>query len=312
MSEPKRHHYLPRFYLGNFTDPSSDQLWVRSAKDVQPVWRRRGTRAVAYENNFYSRTSKAGEVDNTLEKNLSKVEDFTSKTLAKVLRAEALTPEDRSVFATFVADLATRVPLTRRIAHQRSNKYVQEQVAEMRRHYAKNPEQLEAIVQKAAEEGRELSPEKLLTYLDPSQYQVEVTSETAMNLAMGLLPVYASILFGMGWVFFYSDTSTEPNYFITSDCPVCSIRPRDISNPRQGLLEKDIEISLPLSRNMLFLAWRHSEGVLHADVGPDNITAFNARATLMGKRFLIAPSKQFPGSDRIEDIWRSTRIKVID
>ena len=53
MSEPKLHHYVPRFYLGRFTD-ASGYLWIWD-RDQDRIFRTKPNR-VAAEKDFIVRT----------------------------------------------------------------------------------------------------------------------------------------------------------------------------------------------------------------------------------------------------------------
>jgi hypothetical protein len=313
MGEPKRHHYVPQFYLENFTDPDTcGLLWVRSSSDRSGVWRRRGPRAVAYEIDFYARTNVEGEKDNELEKALSHLESFFAGTLSTVLRSDELSAQDRTTFALFVANMLVRVPITRQMANEKLDTLMLERSQRVRQGFLDNPESLDTYVrEQGAQSGSHHSAEQLLHYLDPEQYRIGVTEATAMNAAFQLVPAYALALLGMDWLFMESDTAQDANYFITSDCPVTVIRPRDVFSTNQGLWNPDLEISLPLSRNRAFLAWRQVAGVRYGHVQADNVTAINARTAMFGKRFLIAPKADFAGREQVLKVWENIRPKTI-
>jgi hypothetical protein len=73
MTEPKRHHYVPQFYLKRFAD-ARGRLWVWDK--LKNVIFQSNPKNVAAENNFYwmQELADAGHDPNTLEKQLSGLE----------------------------------------------------------------------------------------------------------------------------------------------------------------------------------------------------------------------------------------------
>lgn len=286
MSEPKRHHYLPQHYLRGFADPDKPtQVWILSSNEREPIWRRRSTRSIGYVDNFYSMTDKLGNQNNYIEKDLSILDGRAAPVLKKVLRRENLDQDEQFFFAVFVADLATRGPFMRETTKQLLNQ--------------------ELALRTPLTEP--YANEEIKKYFDRNQYHLEARHELVVDSVIGLLPLFTETILKMGWVFAHSNGS---NFFITSDTPVVACKPNDMFSQTQGLDEEDMEITLPLSRNMTFIASWKATGVGDAVLSADEVSGLNNRTTMIGKKYLISPKKQFPGSENIKSVWRSTRTKL--
>ena len=286
MSEPKRHHYLPQHYLNGFTDPDQPtQLWILSGEERKPIWRRRPTSAVGYQVNFYSKTDRAGNLTNEVEKDLSIFDGRVAPILKKVIRRENLDQDEQFLFAVFVADLAIRGPFAREATKQLLNREI--------------ALRMPLIKPYANEETKK--------YFNTDIYRLEANHEFVIDTVIGLLPILTEIILKMGWVFAHSE---ETNFFITSDAPVVMLKPNDMFSQTQGLYEEDMEITLPLSRSMAFLASWKAKGCGDVIFSANDVSGFNNRTTLQGKKYIIAPKNQFPGSATIKDVWLSTRTKI--
>ncbi len=105
MSIPKRHHYLPQFYLRGFC-PAGD-LWMYDREKGEI--RRRNPKTVAVQKGFYAVRGPEGELDYAeVEKRLGVVETQAAPVIRKLDAGGALELKERYALAMFVALLKYR------------------------------------------------------------------------------------------------------------------------------------------------------------------------------------------------------------
>lgn len=106
MPNPKRHHYLPRFYLKRFA--AHDLLWVYDRQ--QQRLRHEHPNSIAVERYYYSLTNGDGTKDHLVEEWLAKVEGFASPVFDKIENRKSILPEERFFLSLFLGVLYCRVP----------------------------------------------------------------------------------------------------------------------------------------------------------------------------------------------------------
>jgi len=134
--------------------------------------------------------------------------------------------------------------------------------------------------------------------LDPSHGKVQTKRTYSIALALSTATDIAPILANMGWTFLMSK---PPDYFITSDYPFCMV---DLTQPQSscygiGFANREIEVSLPLSRHCALLARWGDDDCSWLDVDREVVEQINFRTTKYAQRFLFAPKTDFPGSQKL-------------
>lgn len=112
--QPRKHHYVPQFYLAGFTenDSKDGQLFVLD-REQRKTWTRT-PKGTAHKRDFHAVEATPGGDPMVVEKALSHVEGQWSAALASVIDQKAL-PEGDSFgdLMMFVAFMAVRVPRIR-------------------------------------------------------------------------------------------------------------------------------------------------------------------------------------------------------
>lgn len=83
----KRQHYIPQFYLNNFTDktvqpPKTPYIWVFQRGVKEPV--EKGPINIAYESGYYDIELEDGSTSSVVENTLSSLETIGARTLTRV------------------------------------------------------------------------------------------------------------------------------------------------------------------------------------------------------------------------------------
>ncbi len=297
-----KHHYLPQFYLQGFTDPDTPPgyepyVWVHRAEDR--TWERRAPVNVAAETDYYVFTDETGNESQEVERAFSQIESIMAPMIReKIQRQQFLTAEERLELAGFVALMFARVPGQIEHVGDFMAELAEKVAATYFQAWKEDPRRLEAFKQQYQEEmGEELGdvrPEDL------NMEGISVTTKRPAALAMNLsgVTMTAQIIADMGWTFWLS---SKPDYFVTSDFPFCLHNPKipkdSIYGP--GLAHKHVEVTMPMSRDVAFMAGWLSQGTRWRQAPRKIVEQMNYRAAMRASRFLIAPRPTFPGADEI-------------
>lgn len=310
MTEPKpkkRHHYIPVFYLRGFVNRDGC-LWVYD-KDGKGMFES-SAEGIAYEKNYFSFITPQGEKDSeTVENMMMNLESEFSKTVTKIINCEELSVNDRITFAIFVSSMMVRVP------NMRDN--IRKSTAEMIKHisvfmasHKENFERMMGRYEKDTGNKVGMSLEEFrLWMLNPDNYIVDVDSQYAIGMALSLLEGFAKVLFQMKWAFI---NATDDYKYITSDNPLNYIDPTH--NPQSfygvGLANKNIEVSLPLSRNVCaFGSWKYREGYIQGT--NQHVKHLNRMTVTASVKFVFADKKSEDINKFVKKYKGSHRIMVV-
>jgi hypothetical protein len=106
LTGPKRHHFLPRFYLEGFARDGVVAVYDREA-DLVRVQQPLNTGVIGH---FYTLEDSEGRKRFELEKTLSEVEGKAAPAMRKLAAREELTADERGDLAIFVALAGFRTP----------------------------------------------------------------------------------------------------------------------------------------------------------------------------------------------------------
>lgn len=297
----KRHHTVPKCYLENFTD-SDGFVWVLDTKDnifhIKPE-------NILLENHFYTITFKNGEKCLLVEDMLANIEGaYISIFQNKIEQDLPITDEERAKVAVFIAALYIRTSPYReslrgalgtlRSSTEDWKKQFETMSEESKKKMAAIP---------SSGKGESISIDDLDKYLG------NFNEHHSMNV-IEQLPEIAQIIFDMKWCI-WRDVHSN---FVTSDDPVVLLRPESIKKygpnaigSRPGLLYKDTELTLPLSKDRLLLAgWILNENS-YMDVPDDIVQKINHRTITGSSDRVITKSQR--DAESIRDKYTETKDK---
>ena len=270
MTEPKLHHYVPRFYLKHFLD-AKQKLWVYD-KDADKVFKTTPSK-IAAENQFYRLPEPfVGEKGPfSIETALSSLESMVSGIIARIISDVS----NLAVAEKVAVSDEERIILSRFISTQ---------------HF------------------RTLELRDLMLYLleDTGLIEDHLSSEErkAIHFKLlsdsGLLEEFAESIYRAIWIFARNESSTP---FITSDHPVCM----KASNNRLrikgvGPLDSGSYLVFPISPTLIlyckeFSFWsriqEHDLCISPVKLDGDMVHHENCGQAFMASRFLISCSSDF-------------------
>ncbi len=286
MSDPKRHHYVPKFYLGYFTEAGfngTEVLWIYDKESSEP--RAQTPVNTCVESGFYSFEAATGK-NVEIEKGLSQIESETKRVLDRLQDPKALlTTEDISTLSAFLALMYVRVPRSK----QSVSEIIAAAAAQFAKGRAKDRDGIARYFRETKDRDHKLTEEELIKLLSEfdQHFTIEVDSKAALLHSLTGFPKVAEIFLGMNWCLCLAPAS---KHFLTSDSPVCVFfRPA----PGQagfgaGLMHSNAEVTFPISpRVILLLSWRRKQK--RASVSTGFVHEMNRRMAWSAERFVISP-----------------------
>jgi hypothetical protein len=294
MSEPVRHHYVPRFYLRGFTNPESDGLLHVWAKR-QDGYRVATIKDAGVERHFYTVKTKLRERDPSLIENaLAKIDDRAAVLLRKLLRCEPLTGDERAFFGYFVGNMFLRGP-----AFRRMTKYqVQNALLAVFKVMATNRQAFETTWDwYERQEGEKLTPgerDELYEVICGGDIEIIPGPEESLRL-LPLAHEIGQCVSRMEWQIL---VAPDPGFFLTSDNPVVHVDPKAAGDNALdvGFGTAGVEATFPLSRKLLLRARYGENSLEYIRIASGEVHDLNKRTIQFASRFVYATFK----SHRVE------------
>jgi hypothetical protein len=238
MSNPKRHHYLPEFYLDRFAG-SGGFLWLFDRS--QGKLRKERPRNTAVIGHYYSFTDEAGERSPAIEQYFSEVERVAKATLDCLESGEEFTRKDRFRLSWFLGYLFCRVP-----AYERAlNETITGLVQVVMRKNLEDPETANSF---------DLPPKELLKELDSEDFLLKVNDNLRLAHVLQQGEEIAKKFFFSSWVVARAPARGS---FVTCDNPFGLIfppgTPKSVSTWSWGAFSPEVTRAFPLSSRTCLL-----------------------------------------------------------
>ncbi len=287
-------HYIPQFYLREFTDPETPNghepyVWVYEHESKK--WKKKSPKNIASKPDFYSFVDQEDKRRNEIEKGLSTIEGKTASIYRnKIFTRQQLTIQEKATIAEFIVLMVTRVPSF----HNIIDSSVCELTKILLEMYNARPEAAKKLKEEYERDiGKKLPDDFDESWFDHSRYKINASKSFILKMMVSLTEI-AKIIFNMTWTFIHT---TEKAWFITSDSPFNMRNPKS-NSPwyGQGLMYQDIEVTIPLSRQICILAtWK--KGLWpHIDIPQLVVEELNHDRIVASDKFIISSQNDFIGS----------------
>ena len=293
--EKRKHHYIPLFYLENFTCISDDSIqtpyvWVLERGKKEPY--RRAPVNAASETGFYDVEGLDGKLSSVVEDLLSSLESICSKVLKKVLNRQPLTAEERDAFALFVSSMRLRVPHFK-ISFGQFIKEVAERMIKMS---ALQPDYLEKfLLERERRTGEKVEIDvdewRRSMLADDSPYDIEVNQGFLMRVMLDSIidMELRKIVSEMNWKFL---TTQQDEHFVTSDNPVVVVDPERKDQGAGYKSSPTVQLTFPLSAKMCLLAtWSEGKDE-YKEIGEEMLEEINIRTSGYCTKYVFSPSEK--------------------
>jgi hypothetical protein len=284
MSIPRKHHYLPQFYLENFKIQTQSgkkpHIWQIEKNGEQKHYN------PAIENtgcirDYHSLDYSEGSDHKTIETLLSRIESDQKAIVDAVCSEKEITSEQIRPLAEFTSLMRYRVPSFAKHIETQLKAIVLDTMKTL--YFAGELERPpKELLDKFKTEGIDktvkvdISNWKIISHM----FQIGLSEESINLLARLSYQIY---------------TTDESNVFITSDNPVALFYPdyKSIQPYGVGIAFKGAELTLPLSPKVLIRIGRDlPQGSFAAT--PKEVAEFNRRTMTMAEKYVFA--------DRYENI----------
>jgi len=297
MYEPKKHHYLPQFYLDRFKIIPQQGKYAhiyRIEKSALPKAMSTAIKDTGCKRDYHTLDFDKKDRDRqTVEKVLSKIESNQAYLISSICENVQISEEYKFPLAEFITTMRFRVPSFKRNIES-SLKSVVKSTFKILMHqgkFSQPPRELEAVIQ---EQGYDflkvrVSNWKILQHMFEMAFQSEnATILEKMKFQLVMAP--------------------EGHQFITGDSPVALYHPDYDSIKPYGVgpAFKEVELTLPISKKLLIkLSWDSDEGILNAN--EKEVHEYNRRTIIMADSTVYASEQR---QDLIEKISLYHKIKA--
>lgn len=280
MSEPRKHHFLPQFYLRGF---SIDRRGIYQIEKRTATYYGCQIKDTAAIKDFHKLDYEDAEDPNALEKALAQIEGELAEHLATFL-AEGLANEQARLYTVqLLSLLRLRVPAFKRHIE------------------ASYPSSIRKVAELMDRDGKfPVPPAGLEEKLEIKNLKIEVLNWKCLEIMFKLAADEEHLrpLYRMRTTLMHAPFGTS---FLTSDQPVSLYHPTAAKSPYgAGPGTPGIEISLPLSSRTL-LVLDHARGPHTTRTATtDEVFEFNRRTVAMAQEYVF--TGEFP--ERYVDVVR--------
>ena len=251
--EKKNQHVIPKCYLESWCDPKSlnqplitPYIWRISCDGSKK--KNKSPENSFVSNDHYTIKLPSGERNLIVEDTLAGLESNFVQVLPKIRKQEPLTDDDRIHLILFTAAMHSRSKAMGKW-FKNTNTDLHEMVVAMEQQHNLKP-------------STSLQTQKLVDHANAAAIPMLMQAEAPM---LGIMQM--SVL-----------VTDDPLGFITSDTPVVWFNPEAYKWPplyrSPGLGQKDIEVTLPLTPQHMFLFW-HKNLPLYADIKQKSVDEGN-------------------------------------
>jgi len=270
MSQPRKHHYLPQFYLRGFSANGRSIFQIEKRGGRTYLSSIRDTAAIR----DYHELDTGGVEDPTVfEKRLAQVEAQLAEALARAIRCSITTPETHNLLIQLVALLRVRVPAFKAGVEAFLQNVVRSVGLMMERkgELPPPPKGFEDVL-RMENLSITISNWKLLKFM------FEIAADR--HLFDILTAMRPTIL-----------RAPRETFFLTCDQPVAIFHPK--ASPADaygvGLANTETEVSVPLSSGVLLFLARGTESATDRGATVDEMIEFNRRTVVMADSLVFAP-----------------------
>lgn len=282
---PRRHHYVPRSLLANFTN-TEGKLWTYDAEQKKS-WHGKPA-ATGFERDLYAVTGEDGDKDfDAVEKFLAATVDGPGAgAVSGLLGGECLPAKRWVCFIGFVAAQMVRTPAF----FDRLTAMMKPAMQETFERVAKfHPEFRANVTQALTEAGA--TPEDIqeqFRAMEKGGYLVDPHREFVLVHSLRLVVTLHEQLLKMKWGILRV-LDGEPDLILGDHPVMLSDEGPDDEPPRAlGLMNPNIELIMPLSKRMVAIGrWRGQSSFGHILKGSADV--INERTLRYARRFVFAP-----------------------
>ena len=283
MSNPKRHHFLPEFYLSGFTRKGMLSIYDRKKKQ----YRVQAPRNTAVIGHYYAFLNKNGEVDYSVEKMLSQIEGRAKPVIRKLEHDEGISTEERIDLAIFLGILFARVPK----AERENEEIADATIKQLTKHMFPTVEAVTAHLEERGKLG-EISPDYFFKFIHNEEYAVKGNRNWAVEMLLESGPDIGRALAMMDWMVIHAEPRAS---FITTDSPFGYIVPEEYQRsgePVLGVASQKITKVIPLTASIALLVGKDGGALGHFECNRDHVDELNVFVATEADRYVLGTDER--------------------
>lgn len=293
INEPRKHHYIPEFYLAGFTNRGlkKDILWTFDQTSLKQ-WESKPSN-IGFQKDYYKININDSDPYG-VEKGFSKVESMSANVIKEIIHNKVIPKgEDYIILMNFIALLQARVP-SRRESFTEPMGEVLKMSLQLTYQYH---ERYEALIEQMKRDGYEtndsISFEEMRDFIyKEDAYTIDFDNNTHISNLMVGVDAMLPYLLDRKWTILFADDSD--GYFICSDSPVSLhwSKPREKSFWGVGFAHKNTDVTVPLNKSVLLLG-RFEEKLPTQKINRRSIAVMNSYTCSDSKRYVYSCNKDF-------------------
>ncbi|MCW6111617.1 DUF4238 domain-containing protein [Clostridium sporogenes] len=258
--EKNKQHYIPRFYLGLFTDSKTPinqkpYVWILDRKKCSI--KNRAPRNIAFKNGFNNIIDENGKISKIIEDEFGKIETKASTIIKKLINIKCINKSEQLELCKFIYTMRLRTP------------YFKDTFKEI------------------------IKTREYRSQFDKYMGDVDISPELAMDSVIRTCNLTSHYLLKMNWSLLIAPNE---GYFITSDNPVVVLDPEAPKLRFCGFTNsEETKIIFPLSPKVcLYGAWKEKRIVEH--LSKDSVDELNFEIFKYSYNYLYSSVKYFDES----------------
>lgn len=288
MSIPKRHHYLPRFYLEGFC--RGECFWVYDREEI--AFREQTPVNTAVQKHYYSIKGENGKRNNKIEEMFSQLEGNSKIVIDHIVDGKPISNEDKIVLSLFISFSLTRIPDFERMVNE-SMKQDIKKIGDILHEDESRINQTMVRYEKDTGQKIEIDPAQLKEFWDRGEFDIVMNRNASLGMMLNVAPEYARYLSLMDWII----AKAPKNYsFITTDSPFVLVPTSDNKAKAAfgggvGLLIPGVKKYFPLHQNFCLIVGDCGDKIQYEKYNKSSCQSINYEVARNAKRFIICRDK---------------------
>ncbi|MDR3607609.1 MAG: DUF4238 domain-containing protein [Oligoflexia bacterium] len=291
MSQPRRHHYCPQFYLSGFTEDSrpDGRLWAidKTTKLARPS----KPNLEAHQRDFYRIDVQEGADPFYLEREFSKIEDGTRHAIAHVVSTGTMPDiEGYGFLMSFIGLQAVRTPWHR----EWHGEFMRDIAKKMIQISCASKERFEQMYERLRESDSDIpegvSYDDMRAFVDGERYRIEIDQTFQIDAMLKMASTITDLLIPRNWTIVFSNCDTN---FVTSDNPVGLAWHSDVPGPYSpGFGLKNTEVTFPLNKRVALVGMFEPMPAI-AQMSEAAVASLNNHAIRRATRHIYSATEDF-------------------
>ncbi|MBF0509121.1 MAG: DUF4238 domain-containing protein [Deltaproteobacteria bacterium] len=291
MNKPKRHHFIPQFYLRYFCRDGYLCVFDRERNE----YRKQPTVHTAVRLNYYTLELENGESNTEIEEMFSAIEGVTKPIIEKLNGGQPITDEEKYALSLFISLIESRVPNFHETTDELTGKVIRnvlgmmfstEEIAkEMLRGYDGDLDDISSTTAK-----------ELYEFVQSDRFQINATKDYKLETMIRLGYTQATYFSQMNWLICHAPEKTS---FVTTDNPFTLVPPANSKNTYwggYGVCTVGTLKIIPLSQSICLFMSDKGDSFIHREIERDQVRNINFAVTNNCKGYVFGPDEALVSS----------------